>query len=70
MYWTAFMVAGAVSFFLMFFAVRMQADVRTTQYLLQLVCFFFGAALFGVAGGCMVGIFTYRRKLMPKDPMG
>jgi integral membrane sensor domain MASE1 len=61
MYWTAFAAAIIASVFLMVFAQRMQADVRTWQYLLQVACFGFGALLFGVAGGCLVGIFTYRR---------
>jgi surface polysaccharide O-acyltransferase-like enzyme len=61
MYWTAFAAAIIASVFLMVFAQRMQADVRTWQYLLQVVCFTLGALLFGVAAGCVVGIFTYRR---------
>jgi small neutral amino acid transporter SnatA (MarC family) len=61
MYWMAFVTAIAVSLFLMVFAQRMHADVRTWQYLAQVMCFGSGAILFGVAGGCMIGIFTYRR---------
>jgi len=61
MYWTAFATATGVSLFLMVFAQRMHADVRTWQYLAQVICFGSGAILFGVAGGCMIGIFTYRR---------
>jgi hypothetical protein len=68
MYWTAFAVASAASLFLMVYAQRMHADVRTWQYLLQIACFGSGALLFGVAGGCMVGIFTYRRNPLTQNP--
>jgi hypothetical protein len=59
MYWTSFIAIGAAGGFLMVYAQRIHADVRTWQYLLQLACFGLGALLFGVAGGCGVGIFTY-----------
>jgi membrane protease YdiL (CAAX protease family) len=68
MYWTAFAAATGVSLFLMLFAQRMNADVRTWQYLLQLACFSLGALLFGVAGGCMIGIFAYRRGVKNQEP--
>lgn|SRR5579863_2970348 len=68
MYWTSFASAGAASTVLLVYAQRMQADVRAWQYLLQIVCFDLGALLFGVAGGCMVGIFTYRRDPLKRDP--
>ncbi len=68
MYWTAFAAAGAVSFFLMAYAQRMHADVRTWQYPVQIAFFGLGALLFGVAGGCAVGIFIYRRRPGPQDP--
>jgi hypothetical protein len=68
MYWTAFAAATVVSLFLMVFAQRMHADVRTWLYLAQVACFGLGALLFGVAGGCMVGIFTYRRGAGTQDP--
>ena len=68
MYWTAFATATGVSLFLMVFAQRMHADVRTWQYLAQVVCFGLGALLFGVAGGCGIGIFTYRRGVRNQDP--
>jgi hypothetical protein len=58
----AFVATIAASGFLMVYAQRMQADIRTWQYLLQLACFELGALLFGVAGGCGVGIFTYRER--------
>jgi len=70
MYWTAFAAATGVSFFLMVFAQRMQADVRTWQYLVQVACFGLGAPLFGVAGGCIIGIFTYRRGVRNQDGSG
>jgi hypothetical protein len=68
MYWTAFAAAAVVSLFLMVFAQRMHADVRTWLYLVQVACFGLGALLFGVAGGCMVSIFTYRRGAGTQDP--
>ena len=68
MYWTAFVAAGAASGFLMVYAQRMSADVRSWQYLAQLACFGLGVLLFGVAGGCFIGIFTYRRRSSPQDP--
>jgi uncharacterized membrane protein len=61
MYWTAFAVSIMASGFLMVYAQRMQADVRTLQYIVQIALFGLGALLFGVAGGCVVGIFTYGR---------
>ena len=60
MYWTAFAAAMIVSAFLMIFAQRMHADVRTWQYIVQVACFTLGTVLFGVAAGCVVGVFTYR----------
>jgi len=68
MFWTAFAAATGVSLFLMVFAQRMHADVRTWQYLVQLASFGSGALLFGVAGGCMIGIFTYRRGVKGQNP--
>jgi uncharacterized membrane protein len=59
MYWTAFVVAIISSMLVMAYAVRMHADVRTGQYVIQILMAALGAILFGVAGGCMVGIFTY-----------
>jgi uncharacterized membrane protein len=53
--------AGAPGIALMVYAQRMHVDVRTPQYFLQLACFALGAVLLGVAGGCFVGVFTYRR---------
>jgi hypothetical protein len=68
MYWTAFAAATAVSLVLMVFAQRMHADVRTWQYPVQLACFGLGALLFGVAGGCGIGVFTYRHGAETQDP--
>jgi hypothetical protein len=61
-YWVSFLTNGAVSAFLMVYAKEMRADVRTPQYLVQVGCFALGFLLFGVAGGCLVGIFAYRRR--------
>jgi len=68
LYWTAFVTLGGVSGFLLVFAQRMQADVRTWQYLLQLACFVLGALLLGVAMGCAVAIFTFRWRALSQKP--
>jgi hypothetical protein len=68
MYWTAFVALGGVSGFLLVFAQRMHADVRTWQYLLQLACFGLGALLLGVAMGCGVAILTCRRRPLFQKP--
>jgi hypothetical protein len=68
MYWTVFVVVGGASAFLIVYAQRMYADVRTWQYPVQIACFGLGALLFGLAGGCLVGIFTYRRHPLTQDP--
>lgn len=58
----AFVATLMISGFLIVYAQRMQADVRTWQYILQLACFEAGVLLLGIAGGCGVGIFTHRSK--------
>jgi hypothetical protein len=68
MYGMGFVATVAASGFLMVYAQRMQADVRTWHYPFQIACFGLGALLFGVAGGCGVGVFTYRRSSLTKDP--
>ena len=70
MYWTAFVAAMVVSGFLMVFSQRMRADVRTWRHIAQLACFLIGALLFGVAGGCFLGIFIYRRGVRNVDSSG
>jgi uncharacterized membrane protein len=54
--------AGAPGIALMVYTQRMRVDVRTQEYLLQLACFALSVVLLGVAGGCFVGVFTYRRR--------
>ncbi len=61
MYWTAFAASVMSSGFLIVYAQRMRADAKTSKYLVQIELFGLGVLLFGVANGCMVGIFTYRR---------
>lgn len=61
MYWTAFVASIVVSGFFFVCSQRMHADVRTWRYQVQLASFGLGAVLFGIAGGCMVGIFAYGR---------
>jgi len=50
-YFIAFVVIGPISICLMVLAQRMRADVRTAQYIVQVVCFFVGAFLLGSPGG-------------------
>jgi uncharacterized membrane protein len=61
MYFTAFVLIGGVSTFLLVYAIRMNADIRTWEYLWQVACFGIATLLFGVASGCMIGVFAYRR---------
>lgn len=60
MYFTVSVVTGGVSAFLLLQASRMRGGFLTWAHLLQLCCFGLAAVLMGVAGGCMVGTFTYR----------
>ncbi len=60
LYWTLFVVTIFLGVALIFYAQRMHADVRSWQFLVQLACMVPGFLLFGVAGGFMIGIFTYR----------
>jgi hypothetical protein len=61
MYWTAFAASGAASVVLMVYAQRMQAELGSWLRLVQLGCGGLGVLLFGVACGCLIGIFAYRR---------
>jgi hypothetical protein len=67
MYFTAFVLIGGVSVFLLTYAIRMNADIRTWGYLWQVSCLGIGTLLFGVAGGCMIGIIAYRRSSRHTD---
>jgi hypothetical protein len=69
LYWTVFVPAVVASGFVFLYAVKMHAGIGTWRYVLQLACFGFGILLFGIAGGCLVGIFGYRRGSFPKDPL-
>jgi hypothetical protein len=54
---------------LIVYAQRLQADIRTSLYLWQIVCGSTGLLLLGVATGCGIGIFTCRfRSLAGKPP--
>ena len=66
MYWTAFVAAIAISALLFVGSQRMHADVRSWQYVVQLTLFALGVLSMGIAGGCMVGIFTHRRTVSPR----
>jgi hypothetical protein len=61
MYWTVFIVACAATVFLGGYAQRMYPDVRTWLYLAQTVLMGLAELFFGIAAGCMVAIFVYRR---------
>ncbi len=68
-YVLGFVACLLVSVSLLVYAQSIQGDIRTWQYLLQLGCFGVGLLLFGIAGGCGIGIFASRfRSLTPKPP--
>ena len=68
-YVLGFVACLLTSVSLLVYAQRMQADVRTWQYLLQLAFSVLGLLLLGIAGGCGIGIFTCRfRSLSAKPP--
>lgn len=66
MYWTSFVAAGLAAALLIVWAQRMQ-PVGTLVYLLQVSLGILGFLLFGVSGGCGLGVFLYRRKSLPKE---
>jgi uncharacterized membrane protein len=63
MYGIVFVVTCAGFLFLGTYAQRMSADVRTWQYVLQTVLMGLVELLFGVAAGCMISVFVYKRGL-------
>lgn len=65
MYWTAFAVSIAAAGFLLVYSQRMQADASYWRHCVQMALFGLGVLLFGVAGGCFVGIFVYERARGP-----
>jgi hypothetical protein len=67
-YVLGFVACLLVSLALLVYAQNMQADVRTWQYLLQIACFGLGLLLFGIAGGCFIGIFARRFGSPPAKP--
>src|SRR5690242_18857318 len=55
-------VASGIATALLFaYARHINADVRTTQYFLQLACVLLSGLLFGVFMECGVGVFAFRR---------
>jgi hypothetical protein len=58
-------LAGGV---LLVYAQRMEADIRTWLYLWQIACGSIGLLLFGIAGGCGIGIFTCRFGPLARKP--
>jgi len=67
-YCAVFVSAGGASGLLILYTSRMHVDVRTWQYLVQILCGGFGLLLFGIAMGCGIGIFTCRRRSGPQEP--
>jgi hypothetical protein len=67
-YVLGFVACLLVSTSLLVYAQQMQADVRTWQYLLQIASSGVGLLLFGIAGGCGIGIFTCRFKSLTPKP--
>jgi len=63
-----FVACILASGFLLVYAQRMHADVRTWQYLMQIACGGLGLLLFGIAMGCGIGIFKCRRRSGPQEP--
>ena len=67
-YVLGFVACLLVSASLLVYDQQMQADVRTWQYLLQIASSGVGLLLFGIAGGCGIGIFTCRFKSLTPKP--
>src|ERR1700738_1242641 len=68
-YGLRFVACMLASVFLLVYAQRMHAHVRTWQSFFQIVFVGLGLLLFGIAGDCGIGIFTSRfRPLTPKSP--
>lgn len=53
------LLANALGAILLIYAQRLGADIRSLQYVWQVLCVVVSAALFGIAGGCVLGIFVY-----------
>ena len=69
-YWIAFVAAIGVCGAVFVYAQRMSADVRTSQYVVETLLMGLAEVFFGVVGGCMVAIFTYRRGSPAKTDTG
>lgn len=69
-YWEAFVAACGVSGVVFVYAQRMSADVRTPQYVVQTLLMGLAEVLLGIAAGCMVAVFTYRRGSLAKSDAG
>ncbi len=67
-YVLGFVACILASGLLLVYAERMQADVGTRQYPLQVACSGLGVLLFGAAAGCGIGIFTYRFRSLTREP--
>jgi multisubunit Na+/H+ antiporter MnhG subunit len=59
-YWLVFVAAIGVFGFVFVYAQRMSADVRTPQYVVQTLLMGVAEVFFGIAGGCMVAVISYR----------
>ena len=60
-YIVALVVSTIIACVLMVNAHWLQADITSGKFLVELICFILGAAMFGVAGGCLVGAVVYQR---------
>ena len=60
-YIVALVASTIIACVLMVNAHWLQADITSGKFLVELICFILGAAMFGVAGGCLVGAVVYRR---------
>jgi hypothetical protein len=69
-YWIGFVIAIAACGFIFIYAQRMSADVRTSQYWMETLLMGLAEVLFGAAGGCMAGIYLYRRGSSAKSDDG
>ena len=65
MYWTAYAASMIAAAFLIYYAQQMHANMRSWQYLVQIVVFYIGLGMIGISLGCFVGIFILGRGKTP-----
>lgn len=61
MYWMCSVIACLATVSIGVYLQRMDADMRTSRYPLQLVLFGLDVLCAGIAFGCLIGAFAYRR---------